>query len=581
MNSGTWSVILLSLLSPQQEFHQEVDYRIEARLDESTHVLTGRGRMRYTNRSPDAIDKLFFHLHLNAFRPNSAWATRELQFDTRRFQDLGPAGHAYDRVAAIRAGGRPVTPVFPFAPDSTVMAVPLPATLKPGATVVVDMDWTSRLATVPRRQGRAGRHYDWAHWYPRIAVYDTAGWQVQPLLPQGEFHGEFASYDVTLDVMQDQVLAATGVPVSGEPGWQGASQNKQSPPLLRRDAYAPRAPVSLALLGEPRPDRKRVRWRAEDVIHFAWITDPAFVYEGSRLGDVALHALYVPGDTLWPDAVIEEMKQSIIFFDSILGPYVYPQMTSARRIERGGTEFPMIMMNGANPPVNHEVAHQWAHALLANNEFEQGWLDEGFASFLGMMYAESKGGTPRVPVESIARLDSAGVSQPSALPAAEFRDFNMYQLMTYTKPSLVFRMLRWHLGDQAFRSGLKLYYQRNRLEHVDENDFRQAMEAAADTDLDWFFQQWLHTTGTLDYAITATETQQTNGQWRTRVEITRTGENWMPVELEVGGVRTRIATRDRVYHAFVNTRDKPNLAVLDPDHILIDSARANNTRAVD
>jgi aminopeptidase N len=219
--------------------------------------------------------------------------------------------------------------------------------------------------------------------------------------------------------------------------------------------------------------------------------------------------------------------------------------------------------------------------MLANNEFREGWLDEGLASYLGFMYAESRGAHPRMNTAGLARMDSAGVSQPIGLAAAEFRDFNMYQAMTYSKPSAVYHMLRYTIGDAAFRRGLRLYYEKNKLTHVDENDFRSAMEQASGQDLKWFFQQWIHTTHTLDYAVTNVETQQTGpNQWRTRAEITRTGEIWMPVDLKVGGKVTRIDSRDRVYNAFVETSEKPGEVVLDPDGILIDIARQNNTRTV-
>src|SRR5918994_693345 len=104
---------LLALLALQQGrdttyFEQGVAYRIEARLDEGTDVLAGRARLRYTNNSRERIDTLFFHLHLNAFRPNSAWARRELQFGERRFQDLGPGQHAYERLKSVEVDGRRV-----------------------------------------------------------------------------------------------------------------------------------------------------------------------------------------------------------------------------------------------------------------------------------------------------------------------------------------------------------------------------------------------------------------------------------------------------------------------------------------
>ena len=114
--------------------------------------------------------------------------------------------------------GAAVRPVYPGAPDSTVAAHPAARAARARGSVTVVMDWDARLSTLPRRQGRRGRHYDFAQWYPRIAVYDRTGGQDQPLLPQGEFYGEFARYDVTLDVAADQVIGATGVPVEGDPG---------------------------------------------------------------------------------------------------------------------------------------------------------------------------------------------------------------------------------------------------------------------------------------------------------------------------------------------------------------------------
>jgi len=83
-------------------FAQGVDYRIEARLDEPSGVLHGRARLRYVNRSPDALDTIYVHQHLNAFRPNSAWARRELEYGERRFTDLG-AEHFIVRFADFPA----------------------------------------------------------------------------------------------------------------------------------------------------------------------------------------------------------------------------------------------------------------------------------------------------------------------------------------------------------------------------------------------------------------------------------------------------------------------------------------------
>src|SRR5688500_2641616 len=116
---------LVILAQDANRVPQGVEYTIEASLDEASGVLTGRGELRYTNNAPLALDTLWMHQHLNAFRPNSAWAQRELELGNRRFQNLGPEEHAFERLTRIEVDGRVVRPVYPGAPDSTVVALPL------------------------------------------------------------------------------------------------------------------------------------------------------------------------------------------------------------------------------------------------------------------------------------------------------------------------------------------------------------------------------------------------------------------------------------------------------------------------
>ena len=586
-------LVVLLLVAAQEpppadttEFHQGVAYRIEARLDEDTDVLSGRARVHYTNHSAGPLDTLWFHLHLNAFRPNSAWATRELEYGERRFTDLGPDDHAFERLRGVRVGDADVTPVFPLAPDSTVVGFPLPTPLAPGEATTVLIDWDARLATLPRRQGRSGRHYDFAQWYPRIAVYDRGGWQTQPLMPQGEFYGEYASYDVTLDVMSDQVIGSTGVPVEGDPGWEAARAAGSPAPLHRRDAYPAAPPENLGVLtGPPERGRKRVRWRAEDVHHFAWSTSPDYTYEGGQWNGTALHVLYQPGDTGWAGGVVvQRTADALAFMESVFGDYPWPQLTNLHRIEGGGTEFPMLVMDGSESEglIVHETAHQYVHGIFGNNEWREGWLDEGFASFLSSWYFEEKGDDQsrawQRSQEQIAALDRSGGAQPIALASAEFRDPSMYSAMTYTKPSIVLRMLRDLVGEVVFRDGLQRYYRENRLEHVSRADFQEAIEEAYGQDLDWFFDQWIETTGTLDYAIGELSATHSAGRWIVEVEVLRHGENWMPVELRVNGETRTLDSREPRQVVTFTLERRPEDARLDPRRMLLDANRDNDTK---
>jgi hypothetical protein len=598
MNPVPFLPLLLALGAPHQPvatpgadttsyFQQGVDYRIEARLDETTAVLTARARLVYVNNSQATLDTLWFHLHLNAFRPGSAWASRDLESGNRRFTDLSPDDHAFERLRSVRVGDQQVAPIYPGAPDSTVVAVPLPAPLGPGDRTTVHIDWDARLSTLPRRQGRRGRHFDFAQWYPRIAVFDRRGWRVQPLLPQGEFYGEFGNFDVTLDLASDQIIGATGVPAEGEPGWENARATGSPVPRYRRDAYAQSPAERLGLIdGLPGDGRKRVRWRAEDVHHFAWTTSPDYIYEGGEWNGIAIHVLYQPGDTTWAGGiVVNRTAEALHFMHDVFGTYPWPQLTNVHRIEGGGTEFPMLVMNGSASEglIMHEVAHNYVHGILANNEWAEGWLDEGLASFLTNWYFEEKGQTSASlwadDMNAMIALEQADATQPIGLAAADFRDFRTYNAMTYTKPALVFRMLRDLMGEARFREGLRRYYDDNQLRHVTESDFRTAMANAYGENLDWFFDQWIHTTDKLDYGITrATATRNPDGSWTAEVEVVREGNIWMPVRLQVGAEVRLLDSRERTQTVTFRMTSRPDEARLDPDDILLDIVPGNDSR---
>jgi hypothetical protein len=185
-------VIAIALLLLQQSasaapshWQQEVDYQITARLDEPSGVLSGTQRIHYYNHSPDTLTTFSLHLFLNAFRPGSRWAAGDSAEGRRRFNDLRDPDYAFNHVRNVMIMGTPVQPVYPFAPDSTVVRFTLPRPLLPGDSIALEMDWDARPSTTPRRQGRQGRRFDFAQWYPKVVVYDRYGWQERPLYPAG------------------------------------------------------------------------------------------------------------------------------------------------------------------------------------------------------------------------------------------------------------------------------------------------------------------------------------------------------------------------------------------------------------
>ena len=331
---------MLPLAVDSSYWQQRVAYEIVASLDEPSGVLTGNVRISYVNRSPDTLRDFYVHQYLNAFRPGSRWAAADSAEQRVRFQHMQDPDYAFERITQTSLG----TPDYPYAPDSTIAHWRLSRPLAPGDSMDVTISWKARPSTLPRRQGRQGRRFDFAQWYPKVVVYDEYGWEDHPLYPAGEFYGEFAHYDVMLDLAADQVVGATGVPVEGDPGWQKAAVADGGIDY-QRDWYGRSggrcAPAS--------PARKCVRFLADSVHHFAFSLNPDYRYEQGRYKDVVVHVLYQPGDSAtWGKGIaVQRTEMALAWLDSLYGKFAWPQITNVHRIEGGGTEFPMMIMDGS------------------------------------------------------------------------------------------------------------------------------------------------------------------------------------------------------------------------------------------
>jgi hypothetical protein len=553
-------------------WQQQVAYQIAAALDEPSGVLTGHVRIGYVNRSPDTLRDFYVHQYLNAFRPGSRWAAADSAERRERFQHLKDPDYAFERITGATVMGRALRPDYPYAPDSTIAHWTLPRSLAPGDSLVVEIDWQARPSTLPRRQGRQGRRFDFAQWYPKVVVYDRYGWEDHALYPAGEFYGEFATYDVTLDLAQDQVIGATGVPVEGDPGWEKAKADPGLQIDYQRQWYRSPLPAPRCAVMSVAPGRKCVRFRAQDVHHFAFSLNPDYIYEQGRSGDAVVRVLYQPGDraTWGQGKAVQNTVLALGWLDSLFGKYQWPQLTNVHRIEGGGTEFPMMIMDGSASIglIVHETGHQYTMGQLANNEWREGWLDEGFSDFQEGWFFEAHGGPPAYDAlePGVLWLDLERWSEPVATVSEQFRDFLIYQEMVYSKAQLFYEQLRYVVGDETMRRILREYFSRWKLKHVNEDAFRGVAEEVSRKDLKWLFGEWLHATPLVDYRLRRVERHRlADGRWRTVVTIERKGDGRMPVEIGDRDTIYARATGEPVIEQieFTSAR-KPGRLVLDP-----------------
>ena len=592
-------------------WQQRADYRIYAELDERAEVLHGKATLTYVNHSPDTLREMRVQQLLNAFRPGSRWSAADEREGRVRFQKLKEPNYGYERfTSAPKVNGESVRVTYPFAPDSTIARFELPRALAPGDSAIVEFAWDARpSATVYRRQGRKGRHYDFSQWYPKVAVYDRGGWEAQPFIPNGEMYGEFGTFDVTLNLAADQVVGATGVPVAGDPGWETAKA--WGDVLYARDAYG----AVDTTLPPVSSGRKAVRFYARDVHHFGWSTDPEFRYEGALYrGAIPIRVLITPSQLarIGHGVFVTWNEHALAFLEKIYGPYAYPQLTGLIRLDPGATEFPMMAMYGegvSEGTVSHEVGHIYSYGMLANNEWREGWMDEGLTSYqsewrIRATPQDVAEGAPeqRSPLATGYRahahvmpprdrgrmqlydVDLLGRAEAPEPASHSFNEFNLYQMAVYSRPDLMYGMLRDMIGDSLFTAFLHDYYARWKFKHVDELAMRASAERVSGRDLGWFFEQWVHHTGLVDYALADVETKREGSGWVTRARLKRRGEyrHAMPVGVRTsegaGGAWT-IARGDPMRDdqwVEIRTAERPLEVRVDPRHSTEDWDRRND-----
>ena len=183
-------------------WQNRANYAIEASLDTAKNEIRGTARILYENHSPDALDFLWLQVEQNLFAPgsiNEATAPPPLLFGTISFAMANAGfrgGITIDRLDRRRPRA------LPRYLWDTMLRVDLPAPLRTGESVTIDVAWHFPVPVDGAgRMGRDGSLYEIAQWYPRLAVYDDVhGWNTMPYIGAGEFYLEYGDFDVRLTV---------------------------------------------------------------------------------------------------------------------------------------------------------------------------------------------------------------------------------------------------------------------------------------------------------------------------------------------------------------------------------------------
>jgi aminopeptidase N len=149
----------------------------------------------------------------------------------------------------------------------------------------------------------------------------------------------------------------------------------------------------------------------------------------------------------------------------------------------------------------HEIAHQWWGQAVGWKNYREQWLSEGFAQYFAALYARQDRGEDaftgilrQMRRTAMDASDQGPVHLGYRLGHIKGQS-RVFRSLVYNKGAAVLHTLRRLIGDEAFFTGVRRYYQEHRFRKAGTDDLQAAMEAASGRSLERFFERWILTDG--------------------------------------------------------------------------------------
>jgi len=596
-------------------------YDIKARLLPDQKKVVGSEVLTWLNTSESPVSELRFHLYLNAFKNNRTTFMKESGGSSRGFK-ADPDNWGFITVEKMRIrDGADLTPSLAYlqpddgnADDQTVMKVDLPAPVAPGEPVVLAVDFTAKLPKVFARSGFSGDFYMVGQWFPKVGVFQDGAWNCHQYHANSEFFSDFGTYRVEITAPERFVIGATGKKTAETKNFDGTMT--------------------------------RV-YEQEDVHDFAWTACPDFVEfretyvldEPSFKTEMIL--LVHKAHARQKERYAQALRHGLEFYSRSYGPYPYETITlvdpAPGAMGAGGMEYPTLftagttawMPQGIRIPemvTIHEFGHGYWYGMVASNEFEEAWLDEGINTYSEIKAMSRYYGEDRSMIDFAGiRIGSIAYNRMSVLGSGRFDPVlkeswryvsgGSYGLNVYAKAGLMLLTLEKWLGEDVMARVMRTYFERWKFRHPSSKDFIQVAEDVSGMDLAWFFDQVLRSPDRLDYGVsglTAVEIPAGEGvfdggtaappaktaeagqpalepvlkAYRNEVTVARYGEWVFPQEILIvfddgEKIREQWDGRDRWARFVYQKTSKVVSAEVDPDRkMVLDANYANNSKVL-
>ncbi|MCK4664944.1 MAG: M1 family metallopeptidase [Bacteroidales bacterium] len=522
-------LIFYKTVSGQEYFQQEVNYKINVKLDDKNNLLIADETIEYINNSPDTLKFIYFHLWPNAYKNNqTAFAKQYLENGYLYFKNSEEKDRGYIDSLDFKVNNENIFWEY----DSVyidICKLHLNKPLKPGEKIIITTPFYVKIPISFSRLAVAQNAYQISQWYPKPAVYDKYGWHQFPYLDVGEFYSEFGLYDVSITIPKNYIVAATGNLMNDEEKEWLENKVTETEKITNFDNDKINWQKSV-------PVFKTLRYTENNIHDFAWFANKKYhVLKGEvelphSKRKVTTWAMFtnIEGN-LWKRS-IEYINDAVYYYSLWYGDYPYNNCTAVFGESYGGMEYPTItIIDEAGSDFSletiiiHEVGHNWFYGVLGFNEREHPWLDEGINTFSEVRYINTKYpdnkiydlylnektakflGIEKYQYKSINEfyyLIKARINEniASSLHSEKYIETD-YFISIYSKVALDFNYLMNYLGEEKFDNIMQEFYEKWKFKHPYPDDIKNIFEEKTGENLDWFFEDIIKTTKKNDYKI--------------------------------------------------------------------------------
>lgn len=517
-----------------------LSYRIQVRIDPESRTFEGSEILTWKNLSQSTISSIPIHLYLNAFaHEGSTWMreVKDLGFSSslkslkkrvpdpwgfiepiaieQQLDEPSTATQPTSRATSLKSTWKPIQPDDENALDRSLIQVVLPRAIAPQETLKLHIRFKGRLPVPIARTGCVTGFCFVAQWFPKIGVLELPGvrhateprWAARQFHAATEFYAEFANFDVTIDAPEGWIVGATGKEQQQQASTQGYSTFRYTQTAVHDFAFV-------------------VAKNFEDIKTSLSLSD--------RTTPIELRVLFPPSvKELYP-RMKQITEQTLELFGTKLAPYPYDTLTIVlpppEASRTSGMEYPTLITGSTGDPLftqfpldknripeviaAHEIGHQYFYGIIASNEQEEAFLDEGFNSYWESRLLAQKtpnqpdGGTILGRALDLVDMRAYSMAQkrdkireavrtiPAALyyPGSHFAQIYGRTAMTFHTASALF-------GEALVDKLFSTYYRRYRFQHPDVDDFLEVAHDVAGASVVDFFKEAFSQPSMPDYRV--------------------------------------------------------------------------------